>query len=72
MGPANEGKVKIEGVETTALIDTRTCMSAMTKSFADALELELKSLNSMLHIEGTGGVKFHIMGMWSAGLTCLI
>ena len=68
IGPANEGKVKIEGVETTALIDTGACMSAMTKSFADALELELKSLNSMLHIEGTGGVKFRIMGMWSPGL----
>ena len=57
IGPANGGKVKIEGVETTALIDTGACMSAMTKSFAEALELELKSLNSMLDIEGTGGGK---------------
>ena len=57
IGPANEGKVKIEGVETTAPIDTGACMSAMTKSFAEALELELKSLNSMLDIEGTGGGK---------------
>ena len=32
-------------------------MSAMTKSFAEALELDLKSLNSMLDIEGTGGGK---------------
>ena len=32
-------------------------MSAMTKSFAEALELELKSLDSMLDIEGTGGGK---------------
>ena len=32
-------------------------MSAMTKSFAEALELEHKSLNSMLEIEGTGGGK---------------
>ena len=31
IGPANEGKVKIEGVEITALIDTGACMSAMTK-----------------------------------------
>ena len=57
IGPANEGKVEIEGVKTTALIDTRACMSAMTKSFAVALELELKSLNSILDIEGTGGGK---------------
>ena len=31
IGPANEGKVKIEGVETTALIDTGACMLVMTK-----------------------------------------
>ena len=57
IGPANEGKVKVEGVETTALIDTGACMSAITKSFAEALELELKSLDSILDIEGTGGGK---------------
>ena len=26
IGPANEGKVKVEGMETTALIDTGACM----------------------------------------------
>ena len=57
IGPANEGKVEIEGVETTALIDTGACMSAITKGFAEALELELKSLDSILDIEGTGGGK---------------
>ena len=57
IGPANEGKVKVEGVETTALIDTRACMSAMTKSFAEALKLDLKSLDTILDIEGTGGGK---------------
>ena len=55
IGPSNEGKVEIEGVKATALIDTGACMSAMTKSFAEALELELKPLNSILDIEGTGG-----------------
>ena len=57
IGPANEGKVKIEGVEMTALIDTGACMSAITKSFAEALELDLKPLDSVLDIEGTGGGK---------------
>ena len=57
IGPANEGKVKVEGVETTAFIDTGACMSAITKGFAEALELELKSLDSILDIEGTGGGK---------------
>ena len=57
IGPANKGKVKVEGVKTTALIDTGACMSAMTKSYAEALGLELKPLNSMLDTEGTGGGK---------------
>ena len=70
IGPANEGKVKIEGVETTALIDTGACMSAITKSFAEALELDFKSLDTILDIEGTGEEKFLIMGMSNAGLTC--
>ena len=43
IGPANEGKVKIEGVETTALIDMGACMSAITKSFAEALELDIQT-----------------------------
>ena len=47
----------MEGVETTALIDTGACMSAMTKSFAEALKLDLKSLDTILDIEGTGGGK---------------
>ena len=47
----------MEGVETTALIDNGPCMSAMTKSFAEALKLDLKSLDTILDIEGTGGGK---------------
>ena len=49
--------MEIEGVKTTALIDTGACMSAMTKSFAKALELELKSLDSILDIERSRGGK---------------
>ena len=62
IGPTSEGKVKVEGVETTALIDTGACMSAMTKSFAEALKLDLKSLDTILDIEGTGGgkVPYHL------------
>ena len=46
----------------TALIDTGACMSAITKSFAEALELELKSLKSVLDIEATGGGKIPYHG----------
>ena len=46
-------------------------MSAMTKSFAKALELELKPLNSILDIKGTGGGKCCIMGMLNVDLISL-
>ena len=62
IGPANEGKVEIEVVKTTALIDTGACMSAMTKSFAEALELELKSLELNIRYRGNmggGKVPYH-------------
>ena len=71
IGPANEGKVKIEGVETTALIDTGACMSAITKSFTEALELDLKPLDAMLDIEGTGGGKVPYHGYVECRLTLI-
>ena len=38
-------------------------MSAMVKSFAEELQLEIKPLKTILDIEGTGVVQYHIMGM---------
>ena len=37
-------------------------MSAMVKSFAEELQLEIKPLSTILDIESTGG-GYHTMGM---------
>ena len=38
-------------------------MSAMVKSFAEELQLEIKPLKTILDIEGMGVAQYHIMGM---------
>ena len=61
IGPANDSPVEVEGVKVTSLIDTGACMSAMVKSFAEELDLEIKPLSTILDIESTGGrrVPYH-------------
>ena len=44
IGPANEAPAEIEGVPITSLVDLGACMSAMVKSFAEELQLEIKPL----------------------------
>ena len=60
IGKANESSAVVEGVPITCLIDSGSCMSAMAKGFAEELQLEIKSLNTILDIEVTGGPA-HIM-----------
>ena len=43
IGPANESPVEVKGVKITSLIDSGACMSAMVKSFAEELNLEVKT-----------------------------
>ena len=45
----------MEGVPITSLIDSGANMSAITKSFAEELQLEIKGLQMILDIEATGG-----------------
>ena len=63
IGPANESPVEVEGVRITSLVDSGACMSAMVKSFAEELQLEIKPLSTILDIESTGGVGYHTTGM---------
>ena len=51
----------VEGIPITSLVDSGACMSAMVKSFAEELQLEIKPLKTILDIEGTGGgtVPYH-------------
>ena len=55
IGKTNEASAMVDGVPITCLIDSGSCMSAMVKSFAKALNLEIKPLNTILDIEVTGG-----------------
>ena len=61
IGTPNESKVKIEGVPITAIIDSGANLSAITKSFAQVLQLDVKGLKTILDIEPTGGgrVPYH-------------
>ena len=61
IGTPNESSVYVEGVSITSLIDSGANMSAITKSFAEKLQLEIKSLRTILDIEATGGgrVPYH-------------
>ena len=55
IGKTNEASAVVEGVPITCLIDSGSNMSAMVKSFAKWLDLEIKPLNTILDIEVTGG-----------------
>ena len=61
IGTPNESRVEVEGVPITALIDSGANLSAITKSFAEELQLEIKGLKTILDIEPTGGgrVPYH-------------
>ena len=61
IGTPNESKVEVEGVPITALIDSGANLSAITKSFAEELQLEIKGLQTILDIEATGGGKSAIL-----------
>ena len=55
IGKTNETSAVVDGVPITCLVDSGSCMSAMVKSFAKALGLEIKPLKTILDIEVTGG-----------------
>ena len=61
IGEATEAPAIVEGVSITSLVDSGACMSAMVKSFAEELQLEIKPLKTILDIEGTrgGAVAYH-------------
>ena len=66
IGDANEAPAIVEGVPITSLVDSGACMSAMVKSFAKELRLEIKPLKTILDIESTGGgEQYHITDMWN-------
>ena len=63
IGTPNESLAIVEGVPITSLIDLGANMSAITKSFVEELQLEIKEFQMILDIEATGGdqVPYHDM-----------
>ena len=57
VGEANESKVIVEGQETRALLDSGSQLSAISWTWVKKLNLEPKQLQSILQIEGSGGLE---------------
>ena len=62
VGEANESKVIVEGQETRALLGSGSQLSAISWSWVKKLNLEPKQLQSILRIEGSGGLEVPYLG----------
>ena len=62
LGQANESKVIVEGQETQVLLDSGSQLSAISWTWVKRLKLEPKQLQSILWIEGSGGLKVPYLG----------
>ena len=59
----NETEIILEGVKIKALIDTGANMSCVKKGLVEKLQLPVQSLQTILNIEGTGGVRVPYYGI---------
>ena len=62
MREANESKVIVEEQETRALLDSTSQLSAISRTWVKKLNLEPKQLQSILQIEGSGGLEVPYLG----------
>ena len=62
VGEVNESKVIVEGQETRALLDSGSQLSSISWSWVKKLNLEPKQLQSILRIEGSGGLEVPYLG----------
>ena len=63
IGPKNETEIILEGVKVKALIDTGANMSCVNKWLVEKLQLPVQSLQTILNIEGTRGVRVPYYGI---------
>ena len=72
-GCANETRVKVEGVEMTALVDTRSQISTLTEGFCNERGLRILPLRNLVEgvlcLEGMGALQYHIKGYVEVDLT---
>ena len=63
IGPTNETKIILQGVQMKALINTGANMSCVNKWPVETLQLPVQSLQTILNMEGTGGVRVPYYGI---------
>ena len=63
IGRTNETEIILEGVQMKALIDTGANMSYVNKWLIEKLQLPVQSLQTVLNIEGTGGIRVPYYGI---------
>ena len=62
VGEPNESEVFIDDRKVAALIDSGVQLSSIIVSLAKTLELEIKSLKTILDLEGTEGLLIPYLG----------
>ena len=68
IGEANETKVKLEGQNFKALVDSGSMVSQITHSLAKALKLPIKQLQTLIPMEGSGRITVPYLGYVEATL----
>ena len=68
IGEANETQVKIEWQNFKALVDSGSMVSQITHSLAKALKLPIKHLQTLIPMEGSGGITVPYLGYVEATL----
>ena len=64
IGPTNESTVILEGKEFPALLDSGAQPSGISLKLAKELRLKIYHLDTLLDIEGFGGMMYHTWDMW--------
>ena len=62
IGEANELSIILHGNKAKALIDSRTQISSISKSFAQKLKLKINGLQTILNLETTRGSEIPYLG----------
>ena len=68
IGPLNESTVSIEGQKFTALIDSGAQLSGISHKLVKKLQLKIHKLETLLNIEGMGGIDVPYLGYVEAKL----
>ena len=64
IGEVNELMVMVEGQEARALLDSGSQLSAISLEWVKKLKLKPQKLQSILQIEGSGGLEVPYLGIW--------